>query len=127
MAVLYFENLGGVVGFDYQFDRSGNELPGAEPPGDPWLRRWLGDDFFTNVTTMDLAQTEIDDADLKQLERLTDLQSLSLGPRVTDLGLEPLTRLSKLHSLDLRATRVTDAGVEEIKKALPHCTITVRR
>ena len=83
-----FENLGGVVWYDYQFDRA--DIPNAEqaePPGPPWLRRLLGDDFFTNVTKLDLMQTEIGDAALNDLEVLSELQSLSLGERVSDAGL----------------------------------------
>ena len=75
-----FENLGGVVWYDYQFDSA--DIPNAEaaePPGPPWLRRLLGNDFFTNVTKLDLMQTEIGDVALSDLETLTDLQSLSLG------------------------------------------------
>lgn len=113
-AVEEIENLGGLVWFDYQFDVLGNELPGAEPPGPPWLRRLLGDDFFTNVTKLDLTQTEIPDAGLKPLEGLPDIQSLSLGDRVTDAGLEHLKVLTQLHTLNLRATKVTDAGLADL-------------
>ena len=114
-AVEEIENLGGLVWFDYQFDVSGVEVPDAEPPGEPWLRRLLGGDFFTTVTKLDLTQTEIADAGLKHLEGLTDLQSLSLGDRVTDTGLEHLKGSAQLHMLSLRATKVTDAGLANLK------------
>ena len=118
------ENLGGLVWYDYQFDAQ--EIPDtqdAEPPGPKWLRRLLGDDFFMTVTKLDLMQTEIGDAGLKQLEGLTDLQSLSLGERVTDAGLAHLTGLLQLRSLDVKKTQVTDAGIQGLQKVLPHCKV----
>ena len=82
---------------------------------DPWLRRLLGDDFFMNVTKLDLTQTEINDEGLKHLDTLTGLQSLGLGDRTTDAGLEHLKGLTPLHTLNLRATKVTDAGLAHLK------------
>ncbi|MGA2035645.1 MAG: hypothetical protein ABSG68_25635 [Thermoguttaceae bacterium] len=118
------ENLGGLVWYDYQFNV--DDIPNAEdaqPPGPPELRWLLGDDFFTTVTKLDLTQTEINDAGLKRLEGLTGLQSLSLGDRVTDAGLEHLKGLTQLHALNLQATKVTDAGIQGLQKALPNCKI----
>ncbi|HIE98042.1 MAG TPA: hypothetical protein EYQ63_13760 [Fuerstia sp.] len=40
---------------------------------------------------------------------------------VTDAGLEHLKGLTKLNFLDLNVTQVTDAGLAEIKAALPKC------
>ena len=42
---------------------------------------------------------------------------------MTDAGLEHLKGLTKLQSLDLRNTQVTDAGVKGLQKALPKCKI----
>jgi hypothetical protein len=127
VAVEEIENVGGVVWFDYQFDRAGSEIPDAEMPGEWWARRLLGNDFFTNVTKLDLAQTEIGDEGLKYLSWLSRLQSVSLGERVTDAGLAHLKGLTELRWLDLRKTRVTDAAIRDLQKALPHCTITARK
>ena len=112
--IVDLENLGGIVWYDYQFEANG--LPSAkedekEPPGPLWLRRLLGDDFFINVTKLDLTPNEIGDAELTHLNDLTDLQSLSLGHTVTDAGLAHLQGLSQLHTLSLRTTQVTDTGL----------------
>ncbi|MGA2616350.1 MAG: hypothetical protein ABSF26_01995 [Thermoguttaceae bacterium] len=118
------ENLGGLVWYDYQFD--GGDIPhteDAQPPGPPWLRRLIGDDFFRTVTKLDLTQTEIPDAGLKKLEGLTDLQSLSLGEGVTDAGLVHLQGFIQLQTLDLTKTRCTAAGLLELQEALPNCKI----
>jgi hypothetical protein len=122
-AVEEIENMGGEVWYDYQFDASGREIEWAEPPGDPWLRKVLGDDFFTNVIKLDLTRTEIADAGLTHLEWLPGLQSLSLGECVTDAGVQHLERLPQLRTLNLVRTQVTDAGIQRVQKALPNCTI----
>jgi hypothetical protein len=122
-AVEEIENLGGGVWYDYQFDAAGNEIQWAEPPGDPWLRRVLGDDFFINVTMLDLTQTDIPDAGLEHLEWLPKLQSLSLGACVTDAGLRYLERLPGLRTLNLGRSQVSDAGVKRLQRALPNCSI----
>jgi len=42
---------------------------------------------------------------------------------MTDAGLEQLKGLTSLRYLHVADTQVTDAGVSELKKALPNCTI----
>ncbi|HEV3438242.1 MAG TPA: hypothetical protein VG122_12835 [Gemmata sp.] len=42
---------------------------------------------------------------------------------MTDMGLKELAQLKKLAVLDLAVTKVTDAGVAELQKALPQCKI----
>src|SRR5438552_3649349 len=43
--------------------------------------------------------------------------------KVTDAGLKDLAAFKSLTRLNLENSLVTDAGVEELKKALPKCTI----
>ena len=46
------------------------------------------------------------------------------GPETTDEVLaEKLKGLTKLERLSLGGTKVTDAGIQELKKALPDCKI----
>jgi hypothetical protein len=121
------ENLGGLVWYDYQFDADG--MPGRQdddPPGPVWLRRLLGDDFFMTAIKLDLTQTEVGDGELEHLKGLTQLQTLSLGERVSDAGLAHLKGLPQLQSLDLRAAKVSDAAISNLQKALPLCTIKAR-
>ncbi len=42
---------------------------------------------------------------------------------MTDAGLKELKNLKALTSLNLRETQVTNAGVKDLQKALPNCTI----
>ena len=63
--------------------------------------------------------TSITDAGLVHLKGLPNLQNLSLfGTKVTDAGLVHLKALTELQELNLR-----DAGVADLQKALPNCTI----
>src|SRR5438552_2461631 len=48
------------------------------------------------------------------------------GAKVTDAGLKELKDLKKLTLLWLRDTKVTDAGVADLQKALPACKIITR-
>ncbi|MBC8876727.1 MAG: hypothetical protein H8E44_45440 [Planctomycetes bacterium] len=55
---------------------------------------------------------------------MTDLKALGLArTNVTDAGLEKLKRLTKLTHLDLSATQVTNEGIKELQEALPNCKI----
>ena len=58
----------------------------------------------------------------------TSLQTLYLGgPKFTDAGLAHLKGMTKLQELSLGYNKqVTDAGVAELKKALPNCKIIKR-
>ncbi len=119
---------GGGVSYDYQRDPSGTPMPFAKPPEPAWLRTFLGDDLFVNVTEVGLdASLEVTDAWLEHLQGLTHLQVLSLAQtKVSDTGLEHLKELRQLYWLNLSSTNVTDAGVRDIQKALPNCVIRHR-
>ena len=72
-----------------------------------------------------LKGTTVTDDSLAQLSRLKNIRVLLLdGTAVTDLGLVHLSRLTNLQVIYLdNSTAVTDKGVEELQKALPHCKI----
>ncbi len=116
-AVEAIERAGGGVSYDYQSDASsGKWTPYAKPLGLPWLRSLLGGDLFVRVTLVNLPQSEVSDADLKQLEALTDLQELCLSDaKISDAGLQHLRGLTQLQVLDLEGTKVGDAGLEYLE------------
>jgi hypothetical protein len=62
----------------------------------------------------------------EDLKELTKLQSLNLPEQITDAGFDHLKGLTNLTDLYLLGTQVTDAGVAELKKALPNCEIQRR-
>jgi internalin A len=64
---------------------------------------------------------------LERLKDLPDLQDLQLiGSPTTDDDLQSLKSLKNLTRLDLKDSKVTPAGVAELKKALPKCRVTLR-
>jgi hypothetical protein len=78
---------------------------------------------LTNLQKLDLSGNKITDAGLVHLEGLTYLLSLELyGTKITDAGLVYLKGLTNLTFLTL-SKEVTDAGLAELRKALPDCDI----
>lgn len=77
-----------------------------------------------NLTTLDLSRTEVTDAGLRELAPLQNLTTLDLSwTEVTNAGLRELAPLQNLTKLLLDRKRVTDAGVSELQQALPKCWI----
>jgi len=69
-----------------------------------------------HVQTLLLAGTRITDADLSQLETLTDLETLDLSyTRVTGAGLASLRKLGHLTTLSLNGTRLGQAAVDPLR------------
>lgn len=82
------------------------------------------------LVALDLGSApQVADEGLKELAALKGLTSLSLRHvrRVTDAGLKELVTLEGLKELDLVGTKVTDAGVADLQKALPNCKIKTKR
>ena len=71
---------------------------------------------------------ETTDIELKHLTGMADVLAEEVEltfshSQITDVGLKELAKMKNLVLLDLEKTQVTDAGVAELKKALPNCTI----
>jgi hypothetical protein len=133
--------LGGqVYGYDYEYDEAAYHLANAQSPAPAWLRRMLGDDFFSNLGSVTLIgpdvtdaalerldglgnprrlafeRTSVTDEGLKHLETLSNLRELRLWrANVGDEGLVHLRRLTNLQTLWLPCTRITDAGLVHLK------------
>jgi hypothetical protein len=61
-AVAAIHKLGGAVAYDC-------DLRGEGTPGPVWLRQRLGDDFFTNVTWVNLGCSQVTAETMKQLQQ----------------------------------------------------------
>jgi Leucine-rich repeat (LRR) protein len=60
------------------------------------------------------------------LARMSQLRELNLrGSRVTDAGLAQLQGLKNLKTLGLQNTKATKAGAEQLKTSLPNCRIVI--
>jgi len=111
--------------YDYEWDESGEYISGQQPPAPEWLTKLVGVDFFSDVVAVSVPYRRIvDDVFLEHLKELTKLESLNLsGTQVTDEGLQDLNGLTELRSLRLFDTHVTEEGIKELQKALPKCNI----
>ncbi|MDW8038002.1 MAG: protein kinase, partial [Thermoguttaceae bacterium] len=66
---------------------------------------------------LDLSWTQITDAGLVHLAKLTNLQSLDLSEtKITDAGLVHLAKLTNLQDLNLSWPKITDAGLVHLAK-----------
>ena len=130
-AVATVEKHGGWVHYDYEFV-NGIQTPGRQPWGPHWLRRWIGDEFFQEVTFVSFvydrsAGKRSDNHDVKPCDEALALLSTQFGLRsvlmkktqATDAGfaqLEHATNLEDLYVWD--STLITDDGVRKLEKLI---------
>jgi hypothetical protein len=113
-AVARVKELGGRVVYDWEM--ANTSVANPAPPGWPWLRRLMGDEYFQDVGRVFLEKTPVSDADLPVICQLRRVQSISLWQgNISDEGLATLEGLSKLSHLDLRETKITSAGLASFK------------
>lgn len=115
-----------------------------ESRGRAWLRKLLGDDFFTHPThalvtngmgmehlaelphleILNLTSNKITDTDLAHVKCLPRLQVLYIiSNSITNAGLEHLTGLSTLRKMNIGGSHISDSGVKKLQEALPNCEI----
>lgn len=116
-AVDVITRLHGLVSYDCDGLGSPNH---RDPPYPKWLRDLLGDDFFMTVIDVSLGNSDVTEADLLFLESFPGVTYLDLNnTQVGDVALEYLTNTTKkLEHLDLAATKVTDAGLKNLRGRL---------
>ena len=70
----------------------------------------------THVVWVDLARSQVSDAGLATLAKLTNLERLHLeNTKIGDAGIAQLAGLSKLEYLNLYGTKVSDAGLGKLE------------
>jgi YHS domain-containing protein len=99
-------------------------------PADPWLQcnasiagSAFGDTelarltpLAANIRWLDLGGTQVTDAGLPTLMRMTNLTRLHLErTKLTDAGLAKLAALNELEYLNLYGTEISDAGIENLQ------------
>ncbi len=85
-------------------------------------------DLQTALSWLGLSRTQITDAGLCHLERLTNLVVLDLtGTEITDAGLRHLECLTNLAVLDLTGTEITDAGLRQLQPLIALETLQLNR
>jgi hypothetical protein len=149
-AVARIKAAGGSVKYDYEV---GGEYPpkwavrtkGEPVPWGPaWLRKWIGDEYFQEVTIVSLGGDRVTDDSLSAVEDLDrviqlnlwntrnvtnaglthlrgakSVRSAMIHPRMmADAWLPHLAYLAELRELDLSRTPVTDSGLKHIERSL---------
>ena len=78
-----------------------------------------------NLTQIELAESQVGDQSVAQLEHFEKLTFLNLcRTEVSNAGLAHLGKCKHLTRLLLTGTKVNAAGIDALKKKLPECTIT---
>ena len=109
-AVAAIVEFGGEAHYDYE------RVYGAKPPGPEWLRKLLGENFFSEVVAVDLRESRDADVGLVNVKELPRLDWLFVaGSKATDAGLVNIQGLTQLQTLSLMNTQVTDAGLVDLK------------
>ncbi len=81
------------------------------PRGPEWLRKRLGDDFFSDVVGVLVSHSRVTPDWLRHLEPLTELKAAYFThTRIGDDGMRYLTRFKKITELHIDST-VSDAGL----------------
>lgn len=94
------------------------------PVNDEDMKRLTG---LNDIEYLSLDATEITDAALPEVARISCLQQLSLcNTAVSNEGLSVLTALTNLRRLFVRGTRVTKTGVEEFRKQRPEVKVFLK-
>lgn len=99
-------------------------LRGPSPPR-TWLRETLGDDFFDRVVRVgfDRSTTPVPFVALVEIETLEHLIIRHRALSAADL--ESLKQLRGLRVLDLFGCKMSQADYEDLRDALPGCTVLV--
>ncbi len=122
-AVAAIVKSGGTFEYDWTL---GHYIPDIiEYKGRPRVPQWVathvGEGYIADITYVSLHHRPLagtgtaDDETLRRVSRLSRLETLGLfGTNVTDEGLAHIKQLTSLKDLDLRSTRIGDAGLNQL-------------
>jgi hypothetical protein len=96
--------------------QDGHSIRFDRPIDDSDLAAIQGDVRSFRRLALDLSESKITDAGLRELADATNIHSLKLGgTRITDEGLATIATMTELVELSLSNTRVTDSGLARIQ------------
>lgn len=82
---------------------------------------------LSQLETLYLVHTQVDDAGLNHIRHLKSLKTLQLGhTKVTDAGMPALDSLAQLQTLSLASTVVSDAGLVQLRDLRNLSTLVLR-
>jgi Leucine Rich repeat len=102
-AVLAISQAGGFVGYDWEFLPDGRINASPKPPGQSWIHKWLGPDYFQTVERVLLQRDDNGDDLMEHVGKLEGLRTISItGTKITDAGIAHLAGLSRLRVVYLQ-------------------------
>jgi hypothetical protein len=125
-AVAAIKAYGGFVAYDWEFVGD-KRMRGRSPYAPAWLRRVIGDEFFQDVTEVNLFFRLLRNGTIAPVDRKTDeviphLAAFSTLKRLTiqetqasDRAMETIGKLRRLEVLIMIHAAVTDEGIEKLK------------
>jgi hypothetical protein len=147
-AVRRVEASGGSVGYSHEWDDKTERFSGNSPPGPEVLRSILGEHFFLTPNLILYDEHSGHRPDLEAVSQLTTVQHLAIvdapigddvvpfvlplnrleylslyGTQLTDDGLRQLAGLPRLRGITVTNTDVSEAGIDDFRRAHPNCTI----
>lgn len=107
------KSYGGKAVYDYQYTYDPLQ-PGTlpTPPGPKPLRMLLGDDYFADLASIEMAN--IADTDLRWISEQTTLRRLLVSGAFSDDGLEAVSRLGDLEVLEISGGRFSGSGLDRL-------------
>ena len=99
-AVLAISKAGGFVEYDWKFLPDGRINASPKPPGQSWIHKWLGPDYFETVERVYLQREDNGDDVMEHVGKLDGLRRISItGTEITDAGIAHLAGLSRLREV----------------------------
>lgn len=78
-----------------------------------------------SLKKLSLVANQISDEGVSKLAALPNLEDLDLGETmITDACIESLAKIKSLKKVSFRATSVSDEAMEQLRKALPNCSVS---
>ncbi len=100
---------GAFISYDYYIGQN------ATPPGPGWVRRLLGDNYFSEVEGVNLSGPRFTDDGLANVREFAHIRFLNLsGTKITDAGLANLRGLRHLNSIHLDGAKLSGEGLADL-------------
>jgi len=113
-AVAEVKRLGGDITYQHEL----NMAPPVDAPGPKWFRQIFGDEFFEEVTQIQLYSQEADDQTMELISGLPRIQSvIFISDSVTDKGLAALANANGLGALMPLSSKITPMGLQAFERA----------
>jgi Leucine-rich repeat (LRR) protein len=108
--------LGGKIGYEYDICIDGKLIHFAETYAPAWLRQALGDDFFSDITSIIISGSHANDQNIQKLKGLKCVRNLELSnTMISDNGLKVIDQMTRLKWLDIHGNNITDNALINIE------------